>query len=90
MLDDDSFKSVAQYCDGTVQYEDENGKTKKRKRYTLNMVLDQSKKPLDWLADMFACSATWITINKKIALHVEKAETPVYSFDDDTIIKDSM
>ena len=90
MLDDNSFKEVANYCDTYVPYVDENGVMQQRKRYTLNIVLDQSKKPLDWLADMFACSATWITINKKIALHVEKAETPIYDFDDDTIVKDSM
>ena len=90
MLDDNSFKEVAKYCDAYVPYVDENGVTQQRKRYTLNIVLDQSKKPLDWLADMFACSATWITINKKIALHVEKPETPIYDFDDNTIVKDSM
>lgn len=90
MLDDNSFREVANYCDTYVPYVDENGVMQQRKRYTLNIVLDQSKKPLDWLADMFACSATWITINKKIALHVEKAETPIYDFDDDTIVKDSM
>lgn len=89
MLDDDSFKEVAKYCDAYVPYVDEKGVTRQRKRYTLNIVLDQSKKPLDWLAEMFACSATWITINKKIALHVEKAENPIYDFNDDNIIKDS-
>lgn len=90
MLDDNSFKEVAGYCDELVNYIDENGKIKNVKRYTLNIPLSSKKKPLDWLADMFACSATWITINKKIALHIEKAENPVYSFTDDTIVKDSM
>lgn len=90
MLDDDSFKEVADYCDEQISYVDENGNTKKTARYKLNIILDSQKTPIEHLSSMLAVFGGFITFGKQIALRVEKAETPVYAFDDSTIVKDSV
>lgn len=90
MLDDESFKSVASYCDEEVEYLDFDGKIKRVPRYRLNIVLDSAKTPIDHLSSMLAVFGGFITFGHLISLKVEKAETPVYAFDDDIIVKDSM
>lgn len=90
MLDDTSFKEVANYCDETIKYIDENGEIKTTPRYKLNIILDSQKTPIDHLSSMLAVFGGFITFGNKIALKIEKAETPVYDFDDTTIVKDSM
>lgn len=90
MLDLESFKEVAAYCDEEVEYIDFDGSIKKVPRYQLNIVIDSAKTPIDHLSSMLAVFGGFITFGKQIALRVEKAETPVYDFDDDTIVKDSM
>lgn len=90
ILDEDSFREVADYCDEIIEYTDFDGTIKKTPRYKLNIVLDSQKPPIEHLSSMLAVFGGFITIGKQIALKVEKAETPVYAFDDDTIVKDSM
>lgn len=90
MLDDMSFKEVAKYCDELVEYIDENGAVQTTPRYKLNIVLDSAKTPIDHLSSMLAVFGGFLTFGSKIALKVEKAETPVYDFDDSTIVKDSV
>lgn len=90
MLDLDSFIEVAEYCDEEITYIDYDGKEVNVPRYTLNIVLDSQKKPIEHLSSMLAVFGGFLTINKQIALKVEKAETPVYAFDDSTIVKDSL
>lgn len=90
MIDDEAFKETAAYCDEEIEYIDENGDTQTCPRYTLNIILDTQKTPIDHLSSMLAPFGGFITIGNQIALKVEKAETPVYHFTDDTIVKDSM
>lgn len=90
MLDDDSFKEVANYCDEEVEYVDENGNKQKTARYKLNIILDSQKAPIEHLSSMLAVFGGFITFGSQIALKIEKAEVPVYAFDDSTIVKDSV
>lgn len=90
MLDDDSFKEVANYCDEEIEYVDENGNKQKTARYKLNIILDSQKAPIEHLSSMLAVFGGFITFGSQIALKIEKAEVPVYAFDDSTIVKDSV
>ena len=90
LIDDEAFKETAAYCDEIIEYIDENGDTQTCPRYTLNIILDTQKTPIEHLSSMLAPFGGFITIGNQIALKVEKAETPVYHFTDDTIVKDSM
>lgn len=90
MLDDDSFKEVANYCDEEIEYVDENGNKQKTARYKLNIILDSQKAPIEHLSSMLAVFGGFITFGGQIALKIEKAEVPVYAFDDSTIVKDSV
>lgn len=90
MLDLPSFIETANYCDEEIEYKDFDGTTKTCPRYTLNIILDSKKEPIEHLSSMLAVFGGFFTIGNKISLKVEKAETPVYSFDDDTIVADSM
>lgn len=90
LLDDNSFIEVANYCDEEIEYIDENGSKQKCPRYRLNIILDSQKQPIEHLSSMLAVFGGFITFGNLISLKIEKAETPVYDFDDDTIVKDSM
>lgn len=90
MIDNESFIEVANYCDEMVEYVDFYGVVQREPRYRLNIILDSEKTPLDHLSSMLAVFGGFITFGKQISLKVEKAETPVYHFDDDIIVKDSM
>lgn len=90
MIDNESFIEVANYCDEIIEYIDADGSVQQTPRYRLNIILDSEKTPLDHLSSMLAVFGGFITFGKQISLKVEKAETPVYDFDDNTIIKDSM
>ena len=90
MIDDDSFKDVAAYCDEEVEYLDAEGVKQKAPRYKLNIILDAQKTPIEQLSSMLAVGGLFLTLNRQIALRVEKEETPCYAFDDTTIIKDSL
>lgn len=91
MLDEDSFKEVANYCDEQITRYDGKGRTIKEPRYTLNIVLTEKQSYLDHIQQMLACFAGFLVFsNGKVSLHVEKAETPVYAFTDDNIIENSI
>lgn len=90
MLDDMSFIEVANYCDEEITYIDADGNEQTCPRYKLNIILDSAKQPIEHLSSMLAVFGGFITFGKLIALKVEKAETPVYDFDDGTIVKDSV
>ena len=90
MLDDESFKEVADYCDYEIEYTDFDGTKKKCPRYKLNIILDTQKTPLEHLSSMLAVFGGFITFGKRISLKVEKSESPVYAFTDETIVKDSL
>ena len=44
-----NFDYAAQYCDQSVPYVDDNGVAQTRKRFTLNLVMDESKSAFDWV-----------------------------------------
>lgn len=91
MLDEDSFVEVANYCDEKVTCKDAEGRTIVEPRYTLNIVLQQQQTYLEHLQQMLSSFAGFIVFaNGKVALHIEKAESPVYAFTDDNIVEGSL
>lgn len=91
MLDEDSFKEVADYCDELVEYKDISGVVMKEARYTLNIVLNERKKHIDNLNDMFAAFGGFLVFtNNKISLRCEKEEPVSYHFYDDNIVLGSV
>lgn len=91
MLDEDSFKEVADYCDELVEYKDISGVVMKEARYTLNIVLNERKKHIDNLNDMFAAFGGFLVFtNNKISLRCEKEEPVSYHFHDDNIVLGSV
>ena len=91
MLDEDSFKEVADYCDELVSYKDVSGIIRKEKRYTLDIVLNQRKKHIDNLGEMFAAFGGFLIFtNNKIGLRCEKAAPVSYAFNDDNIVMGSV
>lgn len=91
MLDEDSFKEVANFCDQQIQRYDGQGRIVTEPRYTLNIVFNEKQSYLEHVQQMLASFAGFIVFsNGKVALRVEKAETPVYAFDDDNIVADSL
>lgn len=91
MLDEDSFKDVADYCDEIITSTDGAGRSITEPRYRLNIVVNEKQTYLETLQNMLACFAGFLVFtNGKVALKVEKAESAVYSFTDDNIIADSI
>ena len=53
-----NFYLMAKYCDGAIYYSDTtsvNTTTMCRPRFTLNMVIDQSKTASEWISQICAC-----------------------------------
>lgn len=91
MLDEDSFKEVADYCDEQIEYKDISGVIMKEARYTLNIVLNEKKKHIENLEDMFASFGGFLVFtNNKISLRCEKEEPVSYHFSDDNIVLGSV
>lgn len=91
MLDEESFKEVADYCDELVEYKDISGVILEEPRYTLNIVLGEKKKHIENLEDMFAAFGGFLVFtNNKIALRCEKEEPVSYHFNDDNIVLGSV
>ena len=84
MLDEDSFKESADYCDENISYLDPVGVMVREKRYELNMVIDQRMSAIEWLQEILANFCGYMTFtNGKFKLHIER-ETPIsYKFNDD-------
>ena len=84
MLDEDSFKESADYCDEIISYLDPVGVTVREKRYELNMIIDQRMSAIEWLQEILANFCGYMTFtNGKFKLHIER-ETPIsYRFNDD-------
>lgn len=91
MLDEDSFKEVADYCDEIITSTDGAGRSITEPRYRLNIVVNEKQTYLETLQNMLACFAGFLVFtNGKVALKIEKADSAVYSFTDDNIIADSL
>lgn len=91
MLDEDSFKEVANYCDEMVTYDTGHGYTKTEKRFELNIVLQEKKTHVENIQTMLKCFLGFIVFsNDRIALRCERAQSPVYHFDNSNIVEKSL
>ena len=91
MIDEDSFKDAANYCDEIVTSFDTQGRTITEPRYRLNIVINSKRSYLENLQSMLACCAGYLVFTKgQVAMRIERADNPVYAFDDDNIIQGSM
>ena len=83
LLDEDSFRESADYCDEVISYLDPVGVVVREKRYELNMIIDQRMSAIEWLQEILANFCGYLTFtNGKFKLHIER-ETPVsYRFND--------
>lgn len=91
MIDEDSFKDAANYCDEMVTSFDTQGRTITEPRYRLNIVINSKRSYLENLQSMLACCAGYLVFTKgQVAMRIERADNPVYVFDDDNIIQGSM
>lgn len=91
MIDEDSFKDAANYCDEIVTSYDTQGRTITEPRYRLNIVINSKRSYLENLQSMLACCAGYLVFTKgQVAMRIERADNPVYAFDDDNIIQNSM
>ena len=86
-LDEQSFKEAANYCDEKIQFPRSDGSIVSKKRYELNMVIDEKQPAWDWISAMLGCFQAFLAINRgKIFLYIEKASPIVYSFDTSNIM----
>lgn len=91
MIDEDSFIDAANYCDEMVTSYDTQGRAITEPRYRLNIVINSKRSYLENLQSMLACCAGYLVFTKgQVAMRIERADNPVYAFDDDNIIQDSM
>lgn len=91
MIDEDSFKDAANYCDESVTSFDTQGRSITEPRYRLNIVINSKRSYLENLQSMLACCAGYLVFTKgQVAMRIERADNPVYAFDDDNIIQNSM
>ena len=91
MIDEDSFKDAANYCDTNVTSFDTQGRSITEPRYRLNIVINSKRSYLENLQSMLACCTGYLVFTKgQVAMRIERADNPVYAFDDDNIIQNSM
>ena len=83
MLDTDSWKEAADYCDQIITFRDGSGALVKAKRYELNMVIDQKRTGLEWVQEILACFAGFLVYSDaKLKLKIEKPTPVSYRFND--------
>lgn len=81
LIDLDSFKEAAAYCDELV-----DGKP----RFTLDYTIDTQKRAIDHLADVLSCFRGALLAREKIALYIDKpVEAPYKAVGPDNIIEGS-
>lgn len=91
MLDMESFTDVANYCDEVITYTDPYGVTKSEKRYELDLVLNETKSHLENIQSILNSFLGFVVFsNNQIKLRCERLETPVYAFNDDNIVENSL
>lgn len=91
ILDMESFTDVANYCDEVITYNDPYGVKKSEKRYELDIILNETKTHLENIQSILNSFLGFIVFsNNKIKLRCERLETPVYAFNDDNIVENSL
>ena len=90
-LDEDSFQEVADYCDEVITYSDAYGVTVSEPRYTLNLILAESRKHTENIQDFLAVFGGFLVIHgDTISLKIEKQDSTSYAFTENNIKKDSV
>ena len=90
LLDEESFKEVADYCDTQVNYKDSNGFTHSEARYATNIIVDTKKTLVEVLDDILASYGGFLVLsNGRIGLRIEAPCTSSYDFTNDTIVANS-
>ena len=85
-LDEQSFIDAANYCDELIQFSRSDGSSVTKKRFELNMVIDQKQSAWDWIDAMLGSFQAFLAINQgKIYLYIEKPSPIVYKFDESNI-----
>ena len=81
LIDLDSFKEAAAYCDELVDGEP---------RFTFDYTIDTQKRAIDHLADVLSCFRGALLAREKIALYIDKpVEAPYKAVGPDNIIEGS-
>lgn len=82
-IDDTSFNTAADYCDASVTFPDSSTGA----RYEVNGVIQTEYSIMDNLRDIFAaCRGFPVWTNGTYKLRIDKAESSVYSFNEDNIL----
>jgi hypothetical protein len=91
MIDEDSFKKVADYCDGSITYVDAYGHIVTEPRYRLNIIFAEKRKHIDNIQDILAAFGGFLVFSgNKIYLRVEKQESISYTFNESNIKRNSI
>ena len=89
-LDEDSFIEAANYCDELIEYLDADGQIQTRKRFELNLILDQQEDAEEAVSKFLsACCGYLVRYRWIIGMRIEKPTPPSYVFTEDQIVKDS-
>ena len=89
-LDEDSFKEAADFCDEEIEFVDADGVLQSRKRYELNLILDQQEDAEDAVSKFLsACCGYPVRYRGVIGMRIEKATPVSYHFTEAQIVKDS-
>ena len=91
ILDMESFTDVANYCDEEITYNDPYGVTKTEPRYQLDICLNETKTHQENIQSILNSFLGFIVFsNNSIKLRCERLEQPVYAFNDDNIVEETL
>ena len=91
MIDEDSFKEVADHCDGLVTYIDAYGMTVTEPRYRLNIIIAEQRKHIENIQEILAVfGGFFVTSGDKISLRIEKQDAISYAFNESNIKEKSV
>lgn len=86
MLDEDSFKEAADYCDEEISYVDAYDCTVTEPRYSLNLIIAEQRKHMDNIQDILAVFGGFLVVSgDKLSLHIEKQDSISYAFNESNI-----
>ena len=89
-IDEASFAEAADYCDEEIQFIDSEGVTQSRKRYELNLILDQQEDAEEAVGKFLsACCGYLVRYRGIIGMRIEKPTPVSYHFTEDQIVKDT-
>ena len=89
-LDEDSFIEAANYCDELIEYVDGAGVVQQRKRFELNLILDQQEDAEGAVSKFLAaCCGYLVRFRGVIGMRIEKPAPVSYHFTEEQIVKDS-